>query len=82
MTEDGAATVSEFHRRLFASSPDSLREHIREILGAQVLEARAEVEAAMGTVVQVFTTGTMVQVFLLSGNLAASAWTGAPRGRD
>ena len=82
MTEDGAATVSEFHRRLFASSPDPLREQIRAILGAQVLEARAEVEAAMGTVVQVFTTGTIVQVFLLSGNLAASAWTGARRGRD
>src|SRR3954470_3911357 len=81
LTEEGATTVSDFHRRLFASALDPLRERIREILGTQVLEARAEVEASKGTVVQVFTTGTMVQVFLLNGNLAASAWTGAARGR-
>ena len=77
LTEEGATTVSDFHRRLFASALDPLRERIREILGTQVLEARAEVEASKGTVVQVFTTGTMVQVFLLAQNISPEAWNGA-----
>ena len=34
-----------------------------------VREAAAEVEPMSGAVVQVFTTGTMVQVFQLSGNV-------------
>jgi hypothetical protein len=39
-----------------------------------VREATAEVETATGTVVHAFTTGTLVQVFLLTGNLPTETW--------
>ena len=66
---EGAAQLQEFHRQLFASSVDELRQEIKRITGVEVREATTEVEMKTGTVVQVFTTGTMVQVFQLSGNL-------------
>jgi len=65
----GAAKVQEFHRQLFHSASDTLREEIKRITGMNVREAAAEVEPTSGAVVQVFTTGTMVQVFQLSGNV-------------
>ena len=73
---EGAAQVQEFHRQLFASSADTLREEIRRITGVEVREAAAEVEPATGTVVQVFTTGTMVQVFLLAQGISDESWNG------
>jgi len=73
---DGAAQVQEFHRQLFTSSSQSLREEIRRITGVEVREAAAEVETATGTVVQVFTTGTMVQVFLLASGIPTETWNG------
>jgi uncharacterized protein YbcI len=72
----GAAQVQEFHRQLFASASDSLRQEIKRITGVQVREAIAEVEPATGTVVGVFTTGTSVQVFLLAHSVAADTWSG------
>ena len=72
----GAAQVQEFHRQLFTSSAESLRQEIRRITGVEVREATAEVETSTGTVVQVFTTGTMVQVFLLAHSVSADAWNG------
>lgn len=63
---DGAAQVQEFHRQLFGSSPDEMRQEIKRISGRQVREAAAEVETATGTVVHAFTTGAMVQVYLLT----------------
>jgi uncharacterized protein YbcI len=65
-TSDGAAKVQEFHRQLFANSTDEMRDEIKRITGRQVREASAEIETASGTVVHAFTTGTMVQVFLLT----------------
>ena len=65
-TPAGAAQVQEFHRQLFNDSLGSLRREIKRITGVEVQEAAAEVEATTGTVVHAFTTGTMVQVFLLS----------------
>ena len=73
----GAAQVQEFHRQLFANASESLRQQIQKITGVAVREATAEVEAASGTVVQVFTTGTMVQVFLLADNVPSDAWSGS-----
>ena len=67
----GAAQVQEFHRQLFANSSDELRQEIKRITGREVRESAAEVEAATGTVVHAFTTGTMVQVFLLAHSAAA-----------
>jgi uncharacterized protein YbcI len=66
-TPAGAAQVQEFHRQLFASSSDSLRQEINWITGLQVREATGEVEPASGAVVQAFTSGAVVQVFLLGG---------------
>jgi uncharacterized protein YbcI len=73
----GAAQVQEFHRRLFTSSAESLREEIKRITGREVREAAAEVETTTGSVIQVFTTGTMVQVFQLGQNLSADADSGS-----
>ena len=72
----GAAQVQEFHRQLFTNSSDSLRREIRRITGVEVREAAAEVETTSGTVVHAFTTGTMVQVFLLAHGVPADDWNG------
>ena len=72
----GAAQVQEFHRQLFASSVDLLRKEIKRITGVEVREAAAEVETKTGTVVHAFTSGTMVQVFLLARSLSAKKWNG------
>ncbi len=71
---EGAAQVQEFHRQLFLHSSDALRQEIKRIIGAEVREAAAEVEPATGTVVKVFTTGTVVQVFLLDRNVPTDTW--------
>ena len=81
-TPAGAAQVQEFHRRLFTSSCDALRQEIRRITGVAVREAAAEVETATGTVVHAFTTGTMVQVFLLAGSVPAVTWSEHVPGAD
>ena len=62
----GAAQVQEFHRQLFATSTEEMREEIKRITGREVREAVAEIETATGNVVLAFTTGAMVQVFLLA----------------
>ena len=79
-TPAGAARVQEFHRQLFASSLDALRQEIKRITGVDVREAAAEVAPTTGTVVKVFTTGTMVQVFLLAHDLPADTWSGDGQG--
>ena len=78
----GAAQVQEFHRQLFTNSADSLREEIKRITGVAVREATAEVETITGTVVQVFTSGTMVQVFQLAHAVSAGAWNSSNNGAD
>ena len=70
----GAAQVQEFHRQLFANSSDSLRQEIKRITGMDVREATAEIEPVSGAVVQAFTTGTIVQVFLLAGCAPTETW--------
>ena len=69
-TPAGASQVQEFHRQLFSTSCEALRGEIKRITGVAVRQAAAEVEPNSGTVVQVFSTGTMVQVFLLAHNVA------------
>ena len=71
---EGAAKVQEFHRELFHSASDTLREEIARITGMDVREATAAVEPTSGAVVQVFTSGTMVQVFLLSGRMLSGSF--------
>ena len=62
---DGAAKVQEFHRQLFASASGSLLREINRISGRQVREATDQVGPPTGAIVHAFTTGTMVQIFLL-----------------
>ena len=74
----GAAQLQEYHRQLFADACEPLRQEIERITGVEVREAVAEVATTIGNVVQVFTTGTMVQVFLLAHGVSAEIWTGQP----
>jgi uncharacterized protein YbcI len=62
----GAAKVQDFHRQLFGNSTEEMRQDIKRITGRDVREAAAEIETATGTVVHAFTTGAMVQVYLLT----------------
>src|SRR5580704_6163236 len=71
----GAAQMQEFHRQLFASSSDSLREEIKRITGMDVREATAQIEPTTGAVVQAFTTGNVVQVFQLDGASPTETWS-------
>jgi uncharacterized protein YbcI len=73
----GAAKVQEFHRELFNNYAAAFRGEIKRITGVEVREAAAEVEGSSGGVVQVFTTGTMVQVFLLAGNVPPDSCGGS-----
>jgi uncharacterized protein YbcI len=72
---EGAAKVQEFHRQLFASAAGTLRQEIERITGAKVREATAEMEPSSGTVVRAFASGTVVQVFLLTDNVATDVWS-------
>jgi uncharacterized protein YbcI len=78
----GAAQVQEYHRQLFADACEPLRQEIERITGVEVREAVAEVATTIGNVVQVFTTGTMVQVFLLARGVSAEIWNGQPTERE
>ena len=75
-TPEGAVQVQEFHRQLFNSSADLLRQEIKRITGVAVGEAAAEIETTTGAVVHAFTTGTMVQVFQLATSIPAAIWNG------
>jgi uncharacterized protein YbcI len=77
---EGAAQIQDFHRQLFASASESLRQEIKRITGVDVREATAEVEPTTGTVVGVFTTGTTVQVYLLAHAVPAESWSGSEPG--
>jgi uncharacterized protein YbcI len=72
---EGAAKVQEFHRQLFLNASDTLSREIKRITGMDVREATAEVEPKTGAVVQVFTSGTMVQVFSLSGTATPGSFS-------
>ena len=73
----GAAQMQEFHRQLFNSSADSLRLDIKRITGVEVREATAEIGTVTGAVMQIFATGTVVQVFLLAQRVPAGTWSGS-----
>jgi uncharacterized protein YbcI len=76
----GAAQVQEFHRQLFSTSSQSLREEIKRITGVAVREAVAEVEPKTGAMIQAFTSGTLVQVFQLTRGILADTWNGKDGG--
>jgi uncharacterized protein YbcI len=70
----GAAQMQEFHRQLFSNSVQLLRQEIKRITGVEVREATADVETTTGAVMQMFATGTVVQVFLLARGVPAELW--------
>lgn len=72
----GAAKVQEFHRQLFLSSSERLRQEIKRITGVDVQDSTVEVETATGTVVHAFTNGTMVQVYLMTDKVPTESWSG------
>jgi uncharacterized protein YbcI len=72
----GAAQLQEIHRELFTNAYDELRQEIKRITGVEVRQATSQVEPETATVVKVFTTGTVVQVFLLASSVAAGMWSG------
>ena len=70
-SQDGAAQLREFHRQLFATASEPLRQEIGRITGVEVREASAEVEMS---------TGTVVQVFSLAHAVPADTWCGSDPG--
>lgn len=72
---DGAAQLREYHQQLFASAADTLRRDIQRITGVKVREAAAEIELSTGSVVKVFASGTVVQVFLLADSVETDVWS-------
>ena len=75
-TPSGAAQVQEFHRQLFSTSSQPLRDEIKRITGVDVCEGAAEIDPAMGTTVQAFTSSAMVQVFRLARSVPGDIWSG------
>jgi uncharacterized protein YbcI len=76
----GIARVQEVYRLLFADACGPLREAIQRITGVEVRGATAEVRPATAAAVPVFTTGTVVQVFVLAGNVPPDNWSGSGPG--
>jgi uncharacterized protein YbcI len=75
-TPGGAVEVQDFHRQLFKSSADLLRQEIKRITGIAVGQVAAEVETTTDAGVHAFTSGTMVQVFQLADSIPPDVWNG------
>ena len=71
----GAAQVQEFHRLLFATASGSFRQEMARIIGIEVREVAADVVGE--AVSHLFTSGTLVQVFLLSQSVPTDIWSGS-----
>ncbi len=74
---EGAAQMQQFHQQLFADSSGSLWQEIEKITGVKVREATTDVKTITGAVMQLFASGTVVQVFLLARGVPAGAWSGS-----
>jgi uncharacterized protein YbcI len=75
-TEEGAAQVQDYHRRLFNISQPALLEELARITGVRVKEAAVELEPASGAVIHAFTSGAVVQVFRMNGDIPVNIWKG------
>jgi uncharacterized protein YbcI len=71
----GATQLQEFHQQLFKLSSDPLRQEIKRITGLEICEVAKDKATAA---VQVFSVGTVVQVFLLAGRLPVDSWEERP----
>jgi hypothetical protein len=53
------------------------RQEIKQIAGVEVCERAAQAEVVTGSIVQIFTTGTMVQVIRLARSVPTGTWSGS-----
>lgn len=74
-TPNGVAKVQEFHQQLFASTAGTLRAEIERITGVRVREATVDLDPSTGMIARAFANGTIVQVFLLAGNVETDVWS-------
>jgi hypothetical protein len=74
-TPEGAARVNEFHQRLFQASAALLHLQLQRILGVQIRESSIEMEPPTGRYLEVFPSGALVQVFLLSQAVPPGMWS-------
>jgi uncharacterized protein YbcI len=72
-TQFGTATLQAFHQQLFQVCSDPLKRDIERITGLKVCESDNHKTTAA---VQVLSNGTVVQVFVLVGDLPAESWSG------
>ena len=82
-TPEGAAKVQEFHRLLFDSSSEPLRQEIKRITGGDVRQAdarQADVGVVSAAIVPVFAAGAIVQIFLLADKLPSETGNGRASG--
>jgi len=79
-TPAGAARVQELQQQLFLTAGDSLRQAVRRITGVAVREATAAIVPGNASVLHAFTTGTLVQVYLLAGAVPVDHWSGTDPG--
>ena len=71
-----ASQLQEYHRKLFAASSGTLCREINDIIGVSVRKSGAEVETVTGAMMQMFASGTVVQVFLLNSDVPSETWSG------
>ena len=74
-TPEGAARVNEFHQRLFQASSGALHRELQRILGVEVRQSSIEMEQPTGRFVEVFPSGALVQVFLLTHPVSPGMWS-------
>lgn len=74
-TPEGAARVGEFHRQLFLTAADALYQDLNVILGVAVREAAVEMETGISSIVEVFPSGTLVQVYHLAQSVETETWS-------
>jgi len=76
----GATRLQALHEGLFAGASEQLREEIRRITGLSVRSSSDGGGSEANAVIRVFPTGTVVQVFLLSGRVSPESWSGSGSG--
>ena len=67
----GATQVQEFHNRLFSNISTTFRRKIKSIAGLEVCDTTAEIDPTASSVVQVLTTDTVGEDFLLAAGVSA-----------
>jgi uncharacterized protein YbcI len=72
-TEEGAAWVREYHRRLLMSSSSSLLDEVKRITGLSACESTV----TEGDAVPLFEIGAIVHVFVLSAPAHFDVWSGS-----